>query len=125
MLKVKLKGDFKNAEKFFDGAKTKLPNKVRSILDSYGRRGVEALRSSTPKDSGLTADSWSYKIFDLGIMWTNSKILTNGVPLAILIQYGHGTKNGGYVQGIDYINPAIQPILKEISENCWKEVQNL
>lgn len=125
MFTIKLRGDFKNSEKFFNGVKNNLPGKIKEVFERYGKEGVEALRNSTPKDSGKTADSWSYEIFEYGIVWNNSNILTNNVPLAILIQYGHGTKNGGYVQGIDYINPAIRPVFEKISESCWKEVQNL
>jgi hypothetical protein len=86
---------------------------------------VEALREYTPKDTGETADSWSYEIENWKIIWTNTKILTNGTPLAILIQYGHGTRGNGYVQGVDYINPALKEIFDMISDGCWKEVQDL
>ena len=86
--------------------------------------GVEALQSATPKDSGLTADSWSYVIEDWGLSFTNSNI-NNGYSVALLIQYGHGTRGGGYVQGIDFINPALRPIFERIADECWKEVQSL
>ena len=125
MIKIALKGNFKNIERFFDGAKNRLPQRIRSVLDKYGRQGVAALQMYTPKDSGETANSWKYEIFNLGIAWSNTNVTGNGTPVAILLQYGHGTKNGGYVQGRDYINPALQPIFDEIADNCWKEVENL
>ncbi len=125
MIKISLKGNFKNIERFFDGAKNRLPQRIRSVLDRYGRQGVAALQMYTPKDSGETANSWKYEIFNLGIAWSNTNVTSNGTPIAILLQYGHGTKNGGYVQGRDYINPALQPIFDEIADNCWKEVENL
>lgn len=125
MIKIALKGNFKNIERFFDGAKNRLPQRIRSVLDRYGRQGVAALQMYTPKDSGETANSWKYEIFNLGIAWSNTNVTGNGTPVAILLQYGHGTKNGGYVQGRDYINPALQPIFDEIADNCWKEVENL
>ena len=125
MIKISLKGNFKNIERFFDGAKNRLPQRIRSVLDRYGRQGVAALQMYTPKDSGETANSWKYEIFNLGIAWSNTNVTSNGTPIAILLQYGHGTKNGGYVQGRDYINPALQPIFDEIADNCWKEVKNL
>ena len=125
MIKIGLKGDFKNTERFFDGAKNKLPRRLRSVLDKYGRRGVAALQATTPKDSGETANAWRYTIFDLGIAWENTNITTDGTQIAILLQFGHGTRNGGYVQGRDYINPAVQPIFDEIADACWKEVEGL
>ena len=125
MIKISIKGNFKNIERFFDGAKNRLPQRIRSVLDRYGRQGVAALQMYTPKDSGETANSWKYEIFNLGIAWSNTNVTSNGTPVAILLQYGHGTKNGGYVQGRDYINPALQPIFDEIADNCWKEVENL
>lgn len=125
MIKISLKGNFKNIEKFFDGVKNRLPQRIRSVLDRYGRQGVAALQMYTPKDSGETANSWKYEIFNLGIAWENTNTTSNGTSIAILLQYGHGTRNGGYVQGRDYINPALQPIFDEIADNCWKEVKNL
>lgn len=116
------KGDFKNTEKLF-----KKSNKVLDIdvLEKYGRIGVSVLRDTTPKDSGLTASSWSYKITrtknTTTIAYYNSA-MTDGVPIAILLQYGHATKNGGFVQGIDFINPSIKPIFEAIAKDAWKEV---
>ena len=94
-------------------------------LDKYGREGVAALSSATPVDTGLTANSWHYKIEQrsgsVSIVFYNSNI-QNGVPIAIILQYGHGTRNGGWVQGRDYINPAIQPVFDKITEDAWREV---
>ena len=125
MIRFKQTGDFKNLESFLNKA-----NKfdMRSILDRYGREGVEALRSNTPIDSGLTASSWDYYIETnkrtSKIVWTNTHNIS-GVNIAIILQYGHATKNGGYVQGQDYINPAIRPIMDKIAEDVWGEVCRL
>ena len=124
MISFKQKGDFSKATKYF--------NKVRRAincadLDKYGRAGVIALSSATPVDSGLTAASWYYKIENTGkqvsIVFYNSNI-QNGVPIAIILQYGHGTRNGGWVQGRDYINPSIQPLFDKITNDAWREVTN-
>ena len=94
-------------------------------LDKYGRKGVEALSLATPVDTGKTAASWGYEIRGYiggySIIWTNSNV-NKGENIAVLIQYGHGTRNGGYVVGRDYINPALRPIFDEIAESAWKEV---
>ena len=97
-------------------------------LDKFGRAGVEALSSATPVNTGKTANSWYYEIENKNgtatISFNNSNI-QNGIPIAIILQYGHGTGTGGWVQGRDYINPAIRPIFDEIAENAWKEVTKL
>ena len=125
MIIFKQRGNFNNIERFF--SKSQKIN-LRSILQRYAMEGVSALASATPKDTGLTANSWDYEITSSGqsysIAWTNSNV-NDGVPIAILIQYGHGTNHGGYVEGRDFINPAIGPILDKIAENLWKEVSNL
>lgn len=94
-------------------------------LEKFGAIGVEALREATPKDTGVTADSWYYRIVEsngrISIEWLNSNI-QDGVPIAVILQYGHATGTGGWVEGIDYINPAIQPIFNLIAENAWKEL---
>jgi hypothetical protein len=119
------KGDFKNTEKFLTGAKK---INYKKILDTYGKQGVQALAFATPIGSGLTADSWDYKLLFLkgsfSIVWTNSNVV-NGVPIAIILQYGHGTRNGGYVQGRDYINPALQSMFDRIADAAWREVTRL
>lgn len=95
------------------------------ILDRYGIMGVEALRKATPVDTGLTARSWEYRIertkTGVSIVWNNTNI-QNGCPIAIILQYGHATRNGGYVQGVDYINPALEPIFRQIARDMWEEV---
>lgn len=123
MIKLTQKGSFRNAERFFDNSKN-LSRRLRTALERLGAKGVEALREATPKDTGLTASSWSYTIEDGGISFRNSNV-NNGVPIAILIQYGHSTKDGGYVPGIDYINPALRPIFEELAEECGKELRQL
>jgi hypothetical protein len=99
-----------------------------SDLDKYGREGVAALASATPVDSGLTASSWYYEIVrtngSVTINFNNSNI-QNGVPIAVILQYGHATGTGGYVQGRDYINPAIRPIFDRIANDAWREVTKL
>lgn len=122
MIKFRQKGDFSKLNTFLEKAK----NAVHlSDLDKYGRKGVAALASATPVDSGLTASSWYYTISRkkdyVTIQFGNSNI-QNGVPIAIILQYGHGTGTGGWVEGIDYINPAIQPIFEELANDAWREV---
>lgn len=122
MIKFRQKGDFSKVTKYL--AKVKDVAKLNN-LDKYGREGVAALASATPVDSGLTANSWSYKIErqsgSVSISFHNTNI-NKGVPIAIILQYGHGTKNGGWVEGRDYINPAILPIFDKIANDAWKEV---
>lgn len=97
-----------------------------SDLDKFGRRGLEALKNATPVDTGLTAKSWYYKIVrdesSVSIQWLNSNV-QNGVPIAVILQYGHGTGTGGYVRGVDYINPSLRPIFDGIVSDIWKEVR--
>lgn len=125
MIRFKQKGDFSKVTRYLERVKeiARL-----SILDKYGRKGVEALSTATPVDSGLTASSWYYDIDrkhgSATITFNNSNI-QNGVPIAIIIQYGHGTGTGGWVEGRDYINPAIQPIFDEIANEAWREVTRL
>ena len=125
MITFRQKGDFSKLTKYFE----RLKEVVKfGDLDKYGREGVAALSSATPKDTGLTADSWYYKIENKNgsakITFNNSNI-QNGVPIAIILQYGHGTRNGGFVEGIDYINPAIRPIFEKIANDAWREVTKL
>lgn len=125
MIVFNQKGDFSRVTNFLERARETVH---LGILDKYGEMGVEALASATPFDSGETARSWFYKIENkegsAAITFYNSNI-QNGVPIAIILQYGHGTRNGGWVEGRDYINPAIQPIFDEIVERAWKEVTKL
>lgn len=122
MIRIKQRGNFNNTERFFKRAQKM--DFFRN-LEKYAREGVTALASATPVDSGETAASWDYEIQKgngkVSIYWTNSNI-NDGVPIAVILQYGHGTNGGGYVQGRDYINPAIRPIFDKIAENAWKEV---
>ena len=125
MIKFEHKGDWSRTTSFFEKAK----NIVRlGILDKYGREGVAALASATPVDTGLTASSWRYEIRhtrgSVSINFLNSNI-QNGVPIAIILQHGHGTRNGGWVEGRDFINPAIQPIFDKIAKQSWEEVTKL
>ena len=122
MISVKHKGDFSKVIRYLERVNKGV--NIRS-LDKYGREGVEALASSTPVKTGLTASSWYYEIEDkrgtVELRFCNSNI-QNGVPIAIILNYGHATRNGGWVEGRDYINPAIQPIFDKIAEDAWKEV---
>ena len=125
MISFRQKGDFSKLTSFLERAKESV--KIGD-LDKYGREGVAALSSATPIDSGKTANSWNYEITNkngsVTISFNNSNI-QNGVPIAIILQYGHGTKNGGWVQGRDYINPAIQPVFDEIVDKAWREVTKI
>jgi len=122
MVSFRHKGDFSSLTRFLEQAKKGV--KIGD-LDKYGRQGVAALASATPVDSGLTAQSWYYEIENKNgvakISFHNSNI-QNGVPIAILLQYGHATRNGGWIEGKDYINPAIQPVFDEIVHSAWREV---
>lgn len=122
MIKFKHRGSFTNTERFFNHV---LNRNYLNILDEYGRRGVEALRKATPIDSGKTADSWDYEISrdrnSTIISFINTNV-NDGVNIAIILQYGHGTGTGGFVKGRDFINPAIQPIFDDLAEKVWKEV---
>ncbi len=122
MISVKHKGNFNNLEKLINVV---LRKDYLNILGEYGRKGVEALRAATPVDTGLTRDSWSFEIISrrgkTSICFLNNNI-SNGVLIAIILQYGHGTKNGGFVQGVDYINPAMRPIFEQMANEAWKKV---
>lgn len=125
MISFRQKGDFSKLTNYFE----KVKEAARlSILDKYGREGVAALASATPVESGKTADSWYYEVKrqngSATISFYNSNV-NEGVPIAIILQYGHGTGTGGWVEGRDYINPAIQPIFDKIVNNAWKEVTSL
>lgn len=116
------KGDFSKTSKFL----TKMVGCISEMnLDKYGQEGVAALASATPKDTGLAASSWYYTIIrnkdSVIIRYCNSDI-ENGIPIAVILQYGHATKNGGWVEGRDYINPAIRPIFDRIANDAWREV---
>lgn len=122
MITIKASGDFKKTNSYLERIKEVFNI---GILDKYGKEGVAVLAAYTPVRTGLTASSWYYKINrsngKIKIEFFNSNI-RNGVPIAIILQYGHGTRNGGYFSGVDYINPAIQPIFDAITNAAWKEV---
>lgn len=125
MVTFRQKGDFSKLTRYLERV-----NKAAKLidLDKYGRAGVAALASATPVDTGKTASSWNYKIErnngSVVITFNNTNV-NKGVPVAIILQYGHGTRNGGWVEGRDYINPAIQPIFDKITEDAWREVTRL
>lgn len=125
MITFKHSGNFDKTEQFLKRARRQ---DYLKRLDGYGRLGVQKLQAATPRDTGLTATSWNYRIDrnknSVSLVWTNSNLTEQGVPIAILIQYGHGTGAGVYVQGIDYINPALVPIFNEISEQIREEVSS-
>ncbi len=125
MISFRQKGDFSKLSRYLERAKEAV--KV-GILDKYGREGVAALASATPTDSGKTAASWEYEIIrqngSVSIVFKNTNV-NKGVNIAVILQYGHGTGTGGWVQGRDYINPAIQPIFDRIADEAWKEVERL
>jgi hypothetical protein len=122
MIVFRHRGSFKNTERFLTRAQ-----KINylHILQKYAQQGVSALAVATPVDSGLTANSWDFKIevsrSGYSISWINTNI-KSGVSIAIILQYGHGTRHGGYVQGRDYINPALRPVFDRIADELWREV---
>jgi len=122
MIVVKQRGDFRHLEGFFKRIKQM---RLRDKLEKCGREGVDALAAATPVDTGLTASSWSYEIQmdenSYGITWVNTNV-NKGVNIALILQTGHGTRNGGYVKGIDYINPALKPVFDKFAEDLWGEV---
>ena len=122
VITFKHKGNFRKTETFFNRS---LKEDYLKILDFYGQRGVEILKKATPTNSGKTAESWNYGIEHgdgtVTIYWTNSNE-NNGVNVAVLLIYGHGLRNGGYVQGHDFVSPAIRPLFEDIANNSWKEV---
>lgn len=122
MFNISHRGDFKDTEAFL---KRSMKGDYYADLDRYGARGVAALSKATPVDSAKTATSWSYKVTRTAkgakVTWYNSNV-EDGVVIAIILQYGHGTGNGGYVQGRDYINPAMRPIFDSMAQEIWKKV---
>ncbi len=124
MITLKSRGDFKKTENFF---KRVGKGDYLKGLKLFGDEGVKALQEATPKDTGKTANSWFYRIIKnktgIHLVWSNSNI-NNGASVALLIQYGHGTPSGYYIEGIDYINPALKPLFEKIARNVWLEVTN-
>ena len=125
MIGFRQKGDFSKTTNFLKRSKQAV---VSANIEQYAQEGVEALMSATPVDTGKTANSWYYKIEKTNesttIRFCNSNI-QNGVPIAIILQYGHGTRNGGWVEGLDYINPALQPVFDKLANKAWGEVTRL
>ena len=124
MIEFRQKGDFSKLNNFLEKSRESINI---GLLNRYGRDGVKALSSQTPVDTGLTAESWYYKITRTkgrATLSFHNRNVVNGVPIAIILQYGHGTRNGGWVDGIDYIDPAIQPVFRKIVKEAWKEVKN-
>lgn len=122
VVEMKMKGDFKKINSFLEKS---LERVKYGSLDKYGRMGVEALAQATPRDTGKTAESWSYEIVrktgEISIIWKNSNRV-DGYPIAVLIQYGHGNGKGAYITGVDYINPAMKSVFDNIADQAWKEV---
>ncbi len=123
MIRLTSQGSFKNTFAFFDNSK-KLPNKLKKIFDKYGTQAINALRAATPRDTGITAESWYHEVQNDGLYFYNRSTVDN-IPIVVLLHYGHGTRNGGYVVGRDFINPAITPIFDKLLEDIDEEVRNL
>lgn len=125
MISFKQSGDFSKTINFLTKSNT---NAITNILEQFGKEGVTALSQNTPVDSGLTANSWNYRINSsrgsATISWYNSNVV-EGVSIAVILQYGHGTQNGGWIEGRDYINPAIKPIFDKIANKAWEEVNKI
>ena len=123
-IKITHRGNFKNIDTLFKKASS-IKSKHLRIFHKYGQEGVRLLQQNTPKDTGKTASSWYYEITrtanGINLGWYNSNTV-NGIPIAVLIQYGHATRNGGFVEGIDYINPSLKPIFDKLSKDLWEEV---
>lgn len=126
MITLKSRGDWSKTFNFLDKVPSRLD--LRYVCDKYGKKGVQALSEATPKDTGKTADSWRYDVvYDknkVTIKFVNDNIV-DGQNVALMLQYGHGTKNGGFVSGKNYINPAIQPVFDELANSAWKEIVTL
>ena len=122
MITMSSSGSFSNLERFLNKAENL---DIRSVLETGGKMGVDALSNATPVDSGLARTSWSYEVqitaAGYSLVWTNDNV-ENGFPVVIMLQYGHGTGTGGYVRGRDFINPAIKPIFDKIANDIWKAV---
>lgn len=122
-----MRGSFDKTERFLKDM-AQMPTYVLRVANAEAQKGVQALIAATPKDSGLAASSWGYRVVQNGrkitIVWTNSDLENGGFPVAIMLQYGYGTGSGGYVQGRDYINPAMKPVFDSIATNVWKAVKS-
>lgn len=129
MIKIETSGNFKKTSKYFNTLSNFKTMILERYLSYYGEQGVEALRAYTPKDTGLTSESWFYKIEKendrVSLVWDNSNVVDDWCKVAVLIQYGHATGSGAYIQGVDYINPAIRPIFEDIANDIWEVVLKL
>ena len=123
MITITSTGSFKNTENFFEKMRSE---QIFSVLNTYGALGVKLLSEATPVDTGLTAQSWEYEVVkkrgSYTINWKNTNVIS-GIPVAILLQYGHGTGTGGWVEGYDFINPVIRPLFDEIANDVWEQVK--
>lgn len=119
------RGDFKKTERFL---KKSMGRDYMKVLDRFGAEGVSALSAATPIKTGETASSWSYEIVQndngFSIVWNNSHV-EKGVNIAVILQYGHGTRTGGWVEGVDYVNPALRPIFEQLADSAWREVTSI
>lgn len=123
MFKVHHIGDFSSTERWFNRV---LRKDYMNIIADYAKRGIEALREATPEDSGKTAESWNYEIVsgkDRTTLYFTNDNIENGVNVAILLIYGHATRNGAYVEGVDFVTPALRPIFRELADKIWREVK--
>lgn len=125
MITFRQKGNFKKTEKLL---KKSLGRDYISVLKKYGEYGVRALSAVTPIETGVTAMSWNYEIIQndssISVVWNNTNI-HKGINIALILQYGHATRNGGWVEGVDYINPALRPIFDDLADKAWKEVTRI
>lgn len=123
MIVIRERGSFQKTERYLKGLRRR---QLRPILERYAKEGMAVLAAATPVDSGMTAGSWGYEISvtksGFSVAWTNDNVV-KGVPIAIILQYGHATGTGGFVEGQDYINPAIRPVIDKMTEALWREVK--
>lgn len=123
MIVIRERGSFQKTERYLRAVRRR---QLRDILERYAKEGMAVLAAATPVDSGVTAASWGYEISvtksGFSVAWTNDNVV-KGVPIAIILQYGHATGTGGFVQGQDYINPAIRPVIDKMTEALWREVK--
>lgn len=124
MIALRCRGNYTKTEKFLKDCKDL--NELKQIMEKYGREGVAALSAATPIDTGETATSWSFEVVEeadgISLVFSNNSTTKTGIPIAILLQYGHGNGRGGYIRGRDFINPAVQPIFDRLLDEAWKEV---
>lgn len=122
IISFRQRGDYQKTDRFLHGL---IEHHYEAKLEKYGKLGVEALAAATPKDTGKTASSWTYEIVEedgrLSVNWHNTNV-ERGIKIAVILQYGHATRNGGWVEGVDYINPAMRPIFERMANEAWKEV---